>query len=70
MGTTREPGLHVETWLREGEMMRRIASKERMTIEAFEEQRKPDVEYVILRRMHGTYSDGKGASRPAFERIE
>ena len=69
MGTTSKLGLHVETWLREGEMMRRIASKERMTVEAFEEQRKLDVEYVILRRVRGTYSDGKGASRPAYERM-
>ena len=69
MEMTREPSWHVETWLCDGEVMHRAASKERLTVEDFEKQRKPNVKYVILKRVHGTYSDGKGA-RPAYEKIK
>ena len=56
----------VETWLQEDGRLRRPLSKEKLSKQDFEEQRHRDVEYVIFRRVKGTYSDGKGG-RPRWE---
>ena len=64
------PLLRVETWLREGKLTRRAASGKNMPFEGFEEQRRPDTEYIIFERVVGTYSDNRAGSRPAYERIE
>ena len=58
----------VETWLQEDGDLRRPLSKEKLSKEAFDEQRRRDVEYVIFRRIKGTYSDGKGG-RPQWEML-
>ena len=60
--------LHVQTWLREGETMRRVGSRDSVSIEAFEDQRRPDVEYVILERTAGVRSGSD--TRPAYARVE
>lgn len=70
MKTKARPLLHVETWLREGELMRRAGSRQSIPLDEFEAQRKPGTKYIIIERVPGTYSDGKGASRPAYERVE
>ena len=70
MKTGPRPLGRVETWLLEGKMMRRVASKERVPVKQFEEQRRPDTRYIILKHVLGSYSDSKGDSRTPFERVE
>ena len=66
---TKEPAkLHIQTWMREGDTMRRVGAKESLSLEDFEEQRRTDVEYVILERSTGTMS---GATpKPAYTRVD
>jgi len=58
----------VETWLKFGEMMRRPMTRNAIPMEAFDAQRRPNVEYVIYERVEGTYSNGKGG-RSAWQRV-
>lgn len=65
----REHLWHLETWLQEDDLIRRAGSGQRISKQAFEEQRSQTISYAIFERVTGTYSDGRGA-RPAYERIE
>lgn len=58
----------VETWLRYGNVMRRPLTRSLIPLEAFEAQRRPNVEYVIYERIEGTYSNGH-AGRPEWQRV-
>ena len=58
----------VETWLEYGNMMHRAGGRNTLSMEAFDEQRRPNVEYVIYERIEATYSDGKGG-RPVWQRV-
>ncbi len=62
MSKERKRGLWwpVEIWLKRGNTKRRPLTRNAISIEAFEAQRRPNVEYVIYERMEATYSDGQG----------
>ena len=60
----------LETWLREGKMMRRAGSRESLSTQDFEKQRKGRVRYAVFCRVTGTFSDGRGDARPAYRRLE
>ena len=66
----REHLWHLETWLVDGDDVRRVGTREVLTREAFEKQKSRQVSYAVFKQNHGTYSDGKGDTPPAYERIE
>ena len=57
----------VEIWLKHDNMMRHAGTRSRIPMEAFEAQRRPNVEYVMYERIEATYSDGQGG-RPVWQR--
>jgi len=57
----------VETWLKYDNMMRHAGARNSISMEAFEVQRRTDVEYVIYERVEGTYSNGQGG-RPVWKK--
>ena len=59
----------VETWLKYGNMMRHAGTRNAILMEAFEAQRRPNVEYVVYERMEATYSDGQGG-RSVWKRLK
>ena len=65
----REHLWYLETWLQEGDLIRRAGSGQSISKEAFEEQRRQTVSYAIFEHLTGTYSDGRGGL-PAYKRIE
>ncbi len=59
----------VETWLKYGNMMRHAGTRNAILMEAFEAQRRTDVEYVVYERMEATYSNGQGG-RSVWKRLK
>ena len=59
----------VETWLKYDNMMRHAGARNSISMEAFEAQRRTDVEHVIYERVEGTYSNGQGG-RPVWKRLK
>lgn len=52
-----------ETWLQEGDQLRRPMSGKKLTLEEFEEQKEANVEYIVYKLFERTYSDGKGGRK-------
>jgi hypothetical protein len=59
----------VETWLLDQGKLHRARSNDELTYEEFEEQRDPQVAYVVYRRQRGSYSNSSGG-RPRWRRIK
>lgn|GEM_PF-5503466 len=66
----RESLWHLETWLVDGDSVRRAGEKEGMSWEKFETQRSKNVCYAIYKRNYGTMSDGNPETPRYYERIE
>ncbi len=52
-----------ETWLQEGDQLRRPMSSKKLTPEEFEEQKEANVDYTVYKLFERTYSDGKGGRK-------
>jgi hypothetical protein len=59
----------LETWLKYGDLMRHAGTRNAILMEAFEAQRRPNVEYVVYERMEASYSNGQGG-RPVWKRLK
>jgi len=66
----RESLWHLETWLVDGDSVRRAGERDEMTWDEFENQRSQGVRYAIFKRNYGTKSDGNPETPPYYERIE
>ncbi len=52
-----------ETWLRKQDGLRRPMTREHLSQQEFERQRRKGVIYTIYEWVNGTYSDGQGGRR-------